>query len=54
MDGHVLTLFPPYGIDQTLHVAILIGLVWSLAFTELFGWSLHRAAPWSSRQCSRF
>jgi hypothetical protein len=39
MDAHGLTLFPPYGIDQTLHVAILIGLVWSLAFTELFGWT---------------
>jgi gamma-polyglutamate biosynthesis protein CapC len=39
MDGHVLTLFPPYGIDQTLHVAILIGLIWSLTFTELFGWT---------------
>jgi hypothetical protein len=37
--GDVLTLFPPYGIDQTLHVAILIGLLWSLAFTELFGWT---------------
>jgi len=39
MDNHVLTLFPPYGIDQTLHIAILIGLLWSLAFTELFGWT---------------
>jgi hypothetical protein len=39
MDGDLLTLFPPYGIDQTLHVAILIGLLWGLMFTEMFGWT---------------
>jgi len=35
---HSITLFPPYGIDQTIHVAILIGVLWLLFFTESFGW----------------
>ncbi|HWU86073.1 MAG TPA: poly-gamma-glutamate biosynthesis protein PgsC/CapC, partial [Kofleriaceae bacterium] len=38
MGGHLITLFPPYGIDQTIHVAILIGVLVLLALTECFGW----------------
>ncbi len=34
----MLEVLPPHGIDQTIHVAILIGLVLALAFTETFGW----------------
>ena len=33
-----LTLFPPYGIDQTIHVAVLIGVLLLLGLTEWFGW----------------
>lgn len=38
MGGDLITLFPPYGIDQTIHVAILIGVLLLLALTESFGW----------------
>ena len=38
MHGHVVTLFPPGGIDQTIHVAILIGVLLMLLFAEAFGW----------------
>src|SRR5262245_41002700 len=31
-------MFPPYGIDQTIHVAILIGVLLLLLLTEAFGW----------------
>lgn len=36
--GDTITLFPPYGIDQTIHVAILIGVLLLLGLTETFGW----------------
>jgi hypothetical protein len=32
-------LFPPNGIDQTIHVAIWLGLLLSLFLTETFGWT---------------
>lgn len=34
----LVPLFPPYGIDQTIHVAILIGVLLLLGLTETFGW----------------
>src|SRR5687767_947151 len=33
-----LALFPPYGIDQTIHVSVLLGVLLLLALTEWFGW----------------
>jgi gamma-polyglutamate biosynthesis protein CapC len=36
--GHVLQLFPPGGIDQTIHVSILIGVLTMLMFAEAYGW----------------
>jgi hypothetical protein len=33
-----LALFPPHGLDQTIHVAVLIGVYVLLFFTESFGW----------------
>ena len=38
MSGDLLTVFPPNGVDQTIHVAILIGVVLLLVLTESFGW----------------
>ncbi|UQA62888.1 poly-gamma-glutamate biosynthesis protein PgsC/CapC [Polyangium aurulentum] len=34
-----LAVFPPNGLDRSLHVAVLLGLVLGTAFTELFGWT---------------
>lgn len=34
-----LALFPSNGMDRSLHVAVLIGLVLSTFFTEAFGWT---------------
>ncbi len=34
-----LSMFPPNGMDRSLHVAVLIGLVLSTFFTEAFGWT---------------
>ncbi|MRG92372.1 poly-gamma-glutamate biosynthesis protein PgsC/CapC [Polyangium spumosum] len=34
-----LAVFPPNGLDRSLHVAVLIGLVIGTVFTELFGWT---------------
>jgi hypothetical protein len=34
-----LAVFPPNGLDRSLHVAVLIGLVIGTAFTEVFGWT---------------
>ena len=31
-------MFPPHGVDQTIHVAILIGILVLLVLTETFGW----------------
>src|SRR5262249_2734151 len=31
-------LFPPHGLDQTIHVPVLLGLRSLLALTETFGW----------------
>jgi len=31
-------LFPPHGLDQTIHVAVLVGLYVLLFTTEVFGW----------------
>src|SRR5688572_10039746 len=31
-------LFPPHGLDQTIHVAVLLGLYVLLFTTEVFGW----------------
>jgi len=36
--GHVLQLFPPGGIDQTIHVSILLGVLTMLLFAEAYGW----------------
>ncbi len=36
--GDLITLFPPHGVDQTIHVAILIGVLLLLGLTEAFGW----------------
>lgn len=33
-----MELFPPYGVDQTIHVAVLIGVLLLLGLTEWFGW----------------
>lgn len=33
-----MALFPPYGVDQTIHVAVLIGVLLLLGLTEWFGW----------------
>lgn len=38
MSGDPIALFPPYGIDQTIHVSILIGVLLLLLLTESFGW----------------
>lgn len=38
MSGHVVQLFPPGGIDQTIHVSILIGVLTMLMFAEAYGW----------------
>ncbi|MDI1479775.1 poly-gamma-glutamate biosynthesis protein PgsC/CapC [Polyangium sp. y55x31] len=34
-----LAVLPPNGLDRSLHVAVLIGLVIGTMFTELFGWT---------------
>ena len=34
-----LAVFPPNGLDRSLHVAVLIGLVIGTVLTELFGWT---------------
>ncbi len=34
-----LAVFPPNGLDRSLHVAVLIGLVLGTVLTELFGWT---------------
>lgn len=34
-----LAVFPPNGLDRSLHVAVLIGLVLGTLLTELFGWT---------------
>ncbi|MDI1444550.1 poly-gamma-glutamate biosynthesis protein PgsC/CapC [Polyangium sp. 6x1] len=34
-----LAVLPPNGLDRSLHVAVLIGLVIGTVFTELFGWT---------------
>jgi hypothetical protein len=31
-------IFPPHGLDQTIHVAVLVGLYVLLFTTEVFGW----------------
>ena len=33
-----VALFPPNGLDRSLHVAVLVGLVIGTLFTESFGW----------------
>jgi hypothetical protein len=38
MSGAVLNLFPTSGLDQTIHVAVLVGLLTSLLLTEWLGW----------------
>ncbi|WP_437886316.1 poly-gamma-glutamate biosynthesis protein PgsC/CapC [Sorangium sp. So ce307] len=34
-----LPLFPPNGLDRSLHAAVLIGLVFGTLFTETLGWT---------------
>ncbi|AUX47338.1 hypothetical protein SOCE26_088570 [Sorangium cellulosum] len=34
-----LSLFPPNGLDRSLHTAVLIGLVFGTFFTETLGWT---------------
>ncbi|XYH96341.1 poly-gamma-glutamate biosynthesis protein PgsC/CapC [Sorangium sp. So ce1128] len=34
-----LPLFPPNGLDRSLHTAVLIGLVFGTLFTETLGWT---------------
>lgn len=34
----MLAIFPPHGLDQTIHVAVLLGVLLMLLFTEWFGW----------------
>src|SRR5262249_58455608 len=34
----MIPIFPPHGLDQTIHVAVLVGVWVLLFFTESFGW----------------
>jgi hypothetical protein len=34
----VWSIFPPHGLDQTIHVSILLGVLFLLFLTEAFGW----------------
>lgn len=38
MSDGILSLFPPQGVDQTIHVAILLGVLALLFLNESFGW----------------
>jgi hypothetical protein len=38
MDGAIFSLWPPHGLDQTIHLGILLGVYVLLFFTEAYGW----------------
>jgi hypothetical protein len=38
MSDGILSLFPPQGVDQTIHIAILLGVLALLFLNESFGW----------------
>ena len=38
MSDGILSLFPPQGVDQTIHVAILLGVLALLFLNESYGW----------------
>ena len=38
MGANMWSIFPPHGLDQTIHVSILLGVLFLLFLTEAFGW----------------